>query len=174
MQFNEPETWNPVVGYEGIYEVSDLGRVRSLERMSSQGRLVKSRILKQTPTSNGLYLKVDLVRGGKSTRRTVRVHRLVAEAFLGAPPSPERTDCCHEDGDGHNNAVSNLRWDTHANNVRDKDLHGTNFHKNKTHCPKGHELTPENLVRHHWEKRGHRMCKTCANDRAREAARAKI
>ncbi|WP_336653065.1 MULTISPECIES: NUMOD4 domain-containing protein [unclassified Leucobacter] len=163
MQSTEPETWEVVVGYEGLYEVSDTGRVRNAH----------GRILKLSPTSNGKYLKVDLS-NARGKRATKRVHRLVAEAFLGPAPAPGMTDCCHNDGNGHNNAVSNLRWDTRAGNIHDKDLHGTNFKRNVTHCPRGHELTLDNVIRNVWEKKRHRTCKKCKNEQNqayREASR---
>lgn len=163
------ERWLPVVGYEGIYEVSDHGRVRSVDHTDTYGRRRRGKILNQSQTTNGRYLCVDLYRGGKSTRRMMRVHRLVAQAFLGEPPTPEHTDCCHIDGDGTNNTPTNLRWDTHAENLRDRVAHGTHPETSKTHCPEGHALVEGNLVQHPWRTKGHRVCLKCR--RARDARR---
>jgi hypothetical protein len=107
------ETWLPVVGYEGLYEVSDLGRVRSAHGRSGW------RVLKSFNWEN--YRGAVLCKAGRQRQR--RVHHLVAEAFIG--PRPPGHDCCHNDGNGSNNALINLRWDTRAGNLADRVEHGT-------------------------------------------------
>src|SRR5262245_17979400 len=97
------ERWLPVVGYEGLYEVSDVGRVRGLTR----GGLLKLRV------STRGYWVCGLTKLGQQTE--FRVHRLVATAFIG-PPSGERREINHIDGDKLNNAVANLEWCTRAEN----------------------------------------------------------
>lgn len=114
-ELNHTENWLPVVGYEGIYEVSDLGRVRSVDRIDARGWRRKGRVLRQH--FNHDYLKVSLC--GKSWQ----VHRLVIEAFRGAPGPGE--ECCHNNGDGRDNRLANLRWGTKQDNMRDRSLHGT-------------------------------------------------
>lgn len=113
------EIWKPVPGYEDAYEVSNLGRVRSLDRMclGKDGRyeLHKGRVLKQETLWNG-YLQVDLRTGGKRKHRTV--HSLVAAAFIG--PRPKGYDIAHADGNRANNTADNLTYETRASN-----LHGT-------------------------------------------------
>lgn len=100
------EEWKPIKGYEGIYEVSNMGRVKSLHR--SQGR-----ILKQYTQDNG-YVKVNLSKNG--THNTKRVHRLVATAFI---PNPHnKPEVNHIDGNKENNNVDNLEWCTREYNVR--------------------------------------------------------
>ncbi len=118
------EFWKPVVGYEGYYEVSDQGRVRSLERtvIRNGESIVPSRIIAQKLTKNG-YLAVNLWRNNKYKTRTV--HRLVLEAFVG--PHPRGMQACHDDGDRTNNFANNLRWDTPSANNLDKRRHGTNW-----------------------------------------------
>lgn len=107
------ERWLPVVGYEGLYEVSDLGRIRSLDRIKSNGRRSRGRIL-STPLSSG-YPCLNLCRGGSQV--LVRVHRLVAEAFLG--PAPDLSETVnHKDFDRTNNRPENLEWLSHADNMR--------------------------------------------------------
>ena len=121
------EIWKPVKGYEGLYEVSNEGRVRSLDRevkrtsklnkpclMSLTGRLIKPRLLKRG------YLAVDLYCCGNQS--THRIHRLVLEAFIGL--APDGMECCHYDDDPFNNHLSNLRWDTHQNNLIDLEKNG--------------------------------------------------
>lgn len=74
---NEP-TWLPVIDFEGYYEVSGSGLVRSITRKGAGRRGVKGRVLKQTPDDAG-YMKVNLSKDGKTVTR--RVHQLVLEAF---------------------------------------------------------------------------------------------
>lgn len=110
------EEWRDVVGYEGLYQVSDQGRVKSLERTDSLGRTVKERILKPGMDRGG-YLLVVLCAGGKP--KTLNVHRLVCEAFH---ENPENKPCVnHIDENKTNNAASNLEWSTYEEN----NNHGT-------------------------------------------------
>lgn len=101
--------WKSVVGYEGLYEVSDFGRVRSLRGKTP-------RVLRVNKTSNG-YIHVGLVgRGGaKNRRRWLSVHRLVAEAFIGE--CPEGREVNHKDENKANNCVSNLEYVTRSENI---------------------------------------------------------
>ena len=105
------ECWRPVVGYEGKYEVSSKGRVRSFVRNK------KGHLLKPGLTSVG-YPSVALGRGN-----TRLVHCLVAEAFLGV--CPEGQEVRHLDGSRSNNNPNNLKYGTRADNVRDAKKHGT-------------------------------------------------
>lgn len=100
------EQWRNVVGYEGIYEVSNLGRVRSI------GTRISSRILRTHTRSRDGYVYVGLQ--VQCERKTAKVHRLVAEAFL---PNPgELPDVDHINGDRGDNSVGNLRWVTKSRN----------------------------------------------------------
>ena len=103
------EIWKPVVGHEGAYEVSDLGRVRSLSRCIKRTRngkceevLRKGRVLRPDECHGG-HLQVTL-----SGRKKRPVHQLVAEAFLGL--KPEGCRVLHRDGNPANNCVYNLYW----------------------------------------------------------------
>ena len=104
------EEWRPVVGYEGLYEVSNTGRVRSLDRYvrskSKSYRLQKGSILSPS-TSNG-YLYV-ILQASQVTRK-FRIHRLVAQAFLPNPDNLPQVN--HKDEDKLNNRVDNLEWCT--------------------------------------------------------------
>jgi hypothetical protein len=121
------ETWRPVVGYEGSYEVSDLGRVRSVDRLVEfigcrGGRGVKSLsgvTLSQKMDRSG-RMNVNLSVENETSMKLV--HRLVLEAFVG--PCPDGMEACHWDGNPGNNRPGNLRWDTHKNNHLDKIRHG--------------------------------------------------
>ena len=102
---NDKEIWKNVVGYEGLYQVSSLGRVRSLEHIDSNGHPVKERVLASFSNRNG-YRKVNLYRD--RNRKQVSIHRLVAAAFLDNPDNLPEVN--HIDEDKSNNAVSNLEY----------------------------------------------------------------
>lgn len=159
------ENWKPVVGYELLYEVSDLGNVRSLDRQLGDGSRRAGRTLRPGRHTGG-YALVALSRGGEE--RTRYVHRLVAEAWIG--PQPDGQEVCHQDGDPWHNAASNLRWDTHSANMADQVRHGTNVRAQKTHCPQGHALTAPNL-RVSQLRRGLRSCRACQIGRVRASKR---
>jgi len=115
------ERWLPVVGFEGFYEVSDNGQVRSFGRWKWNGKTyywLEGRTLVRSVDGRG-YLNVNLVGKRKVTRT---VHSLVAEAFIG--PLPEGFICCHNDDNKNNCALDNLRYDTHAGNVADTYRNG--------------------------------------------------
>lgn len=102
------EIWRPVKGYEGLYEVSNKGRVRSLHG----GRI---RILKPNPNKKG-YMRINLFKGGNGKHKMYEVHRLVAIAFL---PNPFNLPCInHKDENTSNNCVENLEWCTKKYNSR--------------------------------------------------------
>ena len=108
------ERWRPVYGWPG-YRVSDLGRVRSVDRTLTNGQRCGGVMLTPWPDKDG-YLVVRL-RSGKRTK-ILRVHLLVLRAFRGKRPAG--TEGCHGDGDRANAALENLRYDTHLENIRDK------------------------------------------------------
>jgi hypothetical protein len=117
------EEWRTIPGYVGLYEVSDLGRVRSVARKCKTWfgeRSHRQQILKPCQNWAG-YFCVNL-RSNDKTRRTVSVHRLVLLAFVG--PRPEGLQGCHNDGVKANNRLDNLRYDTREANYRDRDRHG--------------------------------------------------
>ncbi len=162
---SDVERWRPVVGYEGAYEVSDLGRVRSLDRVTDRGRKWRGRMMSPCPLQND-YVIVTLWREGK--QRSPLVHRLVLAAFVG--PAPDGHEALHRDGNRANNQLSNLAWGTHSENEYDKVSHGTHRQASKTHCPSGHPYSPENTI----PGRRHRMCRTCRREWGRiYAARRK-
>ena len=114
------ERWKPILGYEGMYEISDHGRVKSLDRFDGRGRWIKGRIMTPTVNKSGYY-HVDLCKDGKRT--CSKVHRLVARAFCeGYAPG---LLVCHNDGNPLNNHYTNVRFDTPAGNMADKVKHGT-------------------------------------------------
>lgn len=162
MDTNKPtqEQWRPIPGYEGYYEVSDHGRVRSLDRyvnrFHGQQVLKRGRVLKPGTYVSG-HKQVNLHVPGH--KRKWRVHHLVMLAFVG--PRPDGLEVCHNNGNPADNRLENLRYDTHSSNMLDRNDHGTCIYRQRTHCPRGHKLEMPNLVRSSWEKRGHRNCLAC-------------
>lgn len=106
------EIWKDVVGYEGLYQVSDRRRVK---RVAGGGHGTRAgRILRQHRCSRTGYQQVSPYQDGR--RATKKVHRLVAEAFLECP-SPER-EVNHRNGDRTDNRVENLEWVTRSENAK--------------------------------------------------------
>lgn len=140
-----PEEWRPVIDWEGFYEVSDLGRVRSKSRIVNtvDGRVRRwpGRILRAAANRAGGYPQAFLVRPG--ARQLCYVHRLVLLTFVGRPP--EKHVACHFDGNRTNNHLSNLRWGSETDNAFDKVRHGRHPAAQKTHCVRGHLLALPNL-----------------------------
>ena len=119
------EEWRPVTNYAGIYEVSSLGRVRSIDRAittkNGQTRRYSGKVLKFGFHEFG-YPKVNLLNAGDLNCSFV--HRLVCEAFHGKQPSPEH-EVAHNDGNPKNCRKENLRWDLPKGNQSDRRVHGT-------------------------------------------------
>lgn len=116
--------WRDIEGYEGLYQVSDEGQVRSCERVvirrNGAPQKVQEKILKAVPLGDG-YPAVALSIDGKL--KTYRVHILVARAFLG--PAPANEEVRHKDGDRSNPRLDNLIYGTRRENMADAVLHGT-------------------------------------------------
>lgn len=132
------EKWRPIPGFESFYEVSDQGRVRSLDRVivNKHGvpRRLPGRLLTPSATGHG-YLVVKLSREGTSVTKTV--HRQVLLAFVG--PCPEGLEACHGPGGQKDNQLSNLRYGTHEENMEDRRRDGY-IPWSKTHCKRDHEF----------------------------------
>lgn len=119
------EIWKAVPGFEGLYEVSNLGCVRSLDREvicegPIKGRYVsvkKGRVLRPGPSNFG---HMSVVLGRKNTRM---VHELVLRAFVGEPLKGQ--ECRHLNGCPSDNRLENLAWGTRSENIRDAVAHGT-------------------------------------------------
>jgi hypothetical protein len=113
----ENEIWKDIEGYEGFYQVSNCGNVKSLERIVNSryksGRLVKEKILKGRKNRWG-YVKIGLNKGSCSHYKTI--HRLVAQAFIPNPENKPETN--HKNGVKIDNRVENLEWVTKSENAK--------------------------------------------------------
>ena len=110
------EIWKDIEGYEGLYQVSNLGRIKSVKRTKPNGYQIKVRFLKPSIDKDG-YSRVVLSRDGEST--TYQVHRLVAFAFV--RKEHQKPEVNHIDENKSNNEDSNLEWCTRKENIN----HGT-------------------------------------------------
>lgn len=154
------EEWRPVVGFEGYYEVSNEGRVRSLHW--AEPRIMADRAHPRTG-----HLHVDLRGAGK--KKAAYVHQLVARAFIGEPTGPLVR---HLDDVSTNNHVSNLAYGTLADNAQDALRNGRNHFANLTECHKGHPFTPENTRTR--AKQGGRDCIQCNKEAVRRYQQRKF
>ena len=126
----QPEIWKDIPGYEGRYQASTEGRIRSVDRYvrvvpasgTEAKRMVKGRVLRPGVYNTG-HVSVVLGKGANGSP----VHQLIARTFIGE--CPEGMEVCHNDGNPANNAVENLRYDTRQNNIFDMYRLGTS---NKT------------------------------------------
>ena len=106
------EQWKDIKGYEGRYQVSNLGRVRTCI-----SQFAEQEFLSISPTHDKRYLRTFLYKNGK--RNFFSVHRLVAQAFIPNPDNKPQVN--HIDGNRWNNTASNLEWATPLENTRHKD-----------------------------------------------------
>lgn len=123
------ETWKDILGFGGRYQVSSIGRVRSLDALTHNNRgsfIRKGRFLATGIDSSG-YITTTLCENNRSYR--FRIHRLVAEAFI---PNPDnKPEVNHIDGDKKNNMVENLEWNTYGENL----IHAYESRLNKRRKP---------------------------------------
>lgn len=147
--------WRDAVGHPG-YEVSNDGQVRSLPRVitRSNGRrqTIHGGLLRPAVGDRFGHLVVNL-----NSRTHRYVHALVAEAFLG--PRPDGSEVLHRNDDPSDNRVENLRYGTHAENMRDCVTNGNDPRMQRDRCPRGHQLVEPNLVP---SRAPHRVCLACA------------
>jgi len=164
------ETWLPVPGHEN-YEVSDHGRVRSVDRivsrsmkragqerfdspMSIRGKMLRPWLVQSKPNWSGVLLVgID--------GRIRQVGHLVLEAFV--EPRPPGMEMCHRDDDALNNELSNLYWGTSSQNKRDLVQNGRHIGARKTHCKRAHPLSGDGSSVY-LKKDGGRQCRTCRNE----------
>jgi len=117
MEVSTKEAWRPVVSFEGLYEISNKGNIRSVTRSvfhsgNGRGHLLIGKQLSARINNYG-YVSTRLNKSGKTFTRFI--HRLLAEAFI---PNPENKKCVnHKDGNKLNNALDNLEWLSHQENM---------------------------------------------------------
>lgn len=151
------EQWIPVPGFEGFYEASNTGSVRSVDRtlVNTSGVTQRRRGVLLHPNIDKYgYPYVNLCRGGTRNHRTIGV--IVAASFLG--PRPDGLLVCHNDDTPTNNHVSNLRYDTPKGNTKDSVQRGRHRSVRKTECKRGHVLAEPNLS----ASKPARDCLSCA------------
>lgn len=122
------EIWRPVIGYEGLYEISNYGNVKSLPKIIGRppkSHISTTRIMKGNINKRG-YVKVDLKKDGYS--KCVSVHRLVLQVFT--PNTFNKPDVNHIDGNKQNNRAENLEWCTVIENIHHAMAHGLRFKGN--------------------------------------------
>lgn len=156
---NSTEEWRPVAGYEGYYEVSSLGGVRSVGRWITRRGQYKPIWFPPTVIRGSDVKGYHYVTFSRNSKvRPFAVHVMVCKAFYGKKPTPAH-EVRHLNGDRWDNRVENLRWGTHRENMQDTLIHGTAAYLNRTHCKQGHEFTPENTYNQPMPKR--RVCREC-------------
>lgn len=160
------EHWQFIDGFKEQYEISSLGRVRSLKRYGG----TNSRILRPVVGAQG-YRWVTLCSPGQRPRN-VKVHQLVLNAFVG--PRPDGMGGLHKDDDPANNALSNLRWGSQTDNQNDRVENGGHAGIRKSHCPQNHPYYGDNLYQFPDGRRGCRACAKAANQRHRERKRQAV
>ena len=157
------EVWKPVPDYEGYYEASSLGRVRSVDREIAQEsyvRLMRGRVLKQAIRPDG-YRVVAFSRENVRVNRLV--HQIVCETFHGRRPKT-MNHTRHLNGDRGDNSPENLAWGTGSENAIDTIAHGRNKKLQNTECPSGHPYDEDNTVLVQRKGRGRglsRQCRVC-------------
>lgn len=159
--------WRAIPEWEGLYEVSDDGQVRSLDRaiLGKNGATYRKRgqLLALSGNNRG-YWMVHLKRNRARTPMTV--HKAVLNAFVG--PRPHGLVARHLDGNPHNNNINNLKWGTYSENGHDAVGHGRNEKSNRESCPLDHILAEPNLTLESI-RRGHRDCLACKRAGANQA-----
>lgn len=138
--------WRDIPGYEGRYQASDDGRIKSLARKYinvNGARRTTPECVLSAAAGGGRYLLVNLFTYGVG--KSWKVHQLVTRTFHGPRPFPD-AQVRHIDGDSFNNHAANLCWGTPAENMADLKRHGRNYQANKTYCVNRHEFTAENTL----------------------------
>lgn len=157
--------FRPVPGFESTHEVNGLGVVwskpRRITRANGTSMTLGGRFLKPTPDRRG-YLYMNIQDGGR--RRRWYVHQLVAAAFIG--PRPGDLHVLHNNGRNQDNRPSNLRYDTNAENMRDRVRHGAHHYASRDHCSSGHEYTAESTRIRIRNGRESRVCLPCKRSNA--------
>lgn len=142
----EKEIWKDIKGYEGLYQVSNLGRIKSLQRYriskSGTNQNVNEKILKQSCGKTNKYLNVTLAKNKKN--KTFQIHRLAALNFIPNPNNYPQVN--HKDGNKQNNCVDNLEWCTCKENINHAWKNGLN------HISEKHRKVASDNAKKRWKK----------------------
>lgn len=156
------EKWKDIAGYEGIYEVSNLGRIKTVARVDRAGKPVPERIRSNVEVHG--YLYCELWKDNHSKR--FAVHRLVASAFI---PNPEgKPEVNHIDGNKKNNVISNLEWCTYSENA---------YHAFKNNLARAYDRSGENnpmYGKHHTDSAKAKISKVHTGRKHTEETKAKM
>lgn len=161
------ERWEGIPGWEH-YEVSSLGRVRSLARSWIKANGVRITIATNVLKGwigDGGYPRVSL-HDSSGVSRQRHVHSLVALAFLG--PRPEGQEVRHLNDVSDDNRLENIAYGTSRQNKLDMVANGGNANRQKTECPSGHPYSGDNLIKKSGGRRDCRECQRAANRRYRQ------
>lgn len=147
------EIWKDIKNYEGLYQVSNIGRVKSLDKKvntkikNNDYRIVKGKILKLNKKRNG-YLTVDLSKNG--IVKTCTIHRLVANAFIDNPQNKEQIN--HINAKKYDNRVENLEWCTYQENVEHAKINKLYYNKNckKVRCKQTNKIYESSYQAGEW------------------------
>ena len=160
---NPGERWLPIVGYEGLYEVSSQGRVWSLARVDTRGSARSGGLLRCGSRGRGRGHPAGILTDREGAKRSFFVHQEMAKAFIG--PSPfEGAVVRHLNDIPTDNRVENLAWGTRLENQRDAVRNGRNANANKKSCLRGHEFSEVNTIS--WDNPNGgitRICRACTN-----------
>lgn len=135
------EIWKDIKGYEGLYQISNFGRVKSLKRKTLNSKCLYDKILNNRINHNG-YFMIFLSKNKKI--KGFRINRLVAEAFLPNPNNKPQVN--HKDGNKTNNRIDNLEWCTAKHNTQHAIKNGlrTNkYHREIVQCDLDNNLIKE-------------------------------
>ena len=136
------EIWKDIVGYEGKYQVSNLGRIKSLQRWSGTQYYNRKQLLSLYTNKRNGYVYVYLTKNSKG--KNLRVHKLVAEAFLENPNNYSQVN--HKDGNRQNNSTSNLEFCSSSYNIKDMYKRNGKYNKDYEIIQKYKEIKSCNKV----------------------------
>ena len=141
------EIWQDIPGYGNHYQASNLGNIRSKDRIVEKFSYFANKIVQQkykgkllNPTKSNKLGHLSVHLGSNKQKWTLSVHRLILETFVGQ--CPDGMECCHNNGIANDNRIENLRWDTHENNNKDRKRHGT-YKTGKDHHMYGKTMPKE-------------------------------
>lgn len=137
------EVFKDIKGFEGSYVISNLGKVKSLDRVNAKGANIKGKLLK-TRINNSGYEQIMLYKGSRKDKKNLFIHRLVALTFIG----DYKEDVNHKDGNKLNNKVTNLEWVSKSYNTKHAYSNGLmkRCKKVKVTFPSGDEVIMNNSV----------------------------